>query len=336
MTLGDRRLAATLHTGDMPFAELVRYAQEAERLGYHGFNLFEESGKEAFAVLAVLAGRTERIALMTGVVSYMSRTPMLLAMGTRTILQLAPGRFALGIGTGGIGFVEQGHGLPIERPARRARETLEIIRGFLERPRFSYDGDWFHVRDFHLREGPLEAHVPIYLAALGPRMVETAALYFDGLISNWVTRESLADIKERVARTCAAAGRDPAEVKILALEMTAADPDDAASRDAMRRGCAFYYASPHYFHIAEVSGFGEAATAARAVWRAGDYARAATMVSDEFLAKFTLAGSPAACRARLEWLLAEGVYPIIYPVPRHDRVVVDHFTAIERVAGLLD
>jgi 5,10-methylenetetrahydromethanopterin reductase len=329
------RLAVTLHTGDMSVDEIIHYAQTAEELGYHAVSITEESGKEAFALLALLAEKTESVTLMTGILSFMSRTPMLLAMGTRTIWDLSNGRFELGIGTGGVGFVEQGHGLPIKHSARRARETVEIIRRFLTEERFSYEGEWYNVKNFHLREGPIPQPVPLYLAALGPLMVEAAAKYYDGFISNWVTEESLADIRQRVNKACDEVGRDPADVQILALEMAPADPDDAASRDAMRRGCAFYYASRHYFHIAEVSGFAEEAGRVREVWETRDYKKAASLVSDEFLEKFTLTGSPTQCSERLRWLLDEGVYPIIYPVPRHDRMVEDHFETIARVAGYL-
>jgi alkanesulfonate monooxygenase SsuD/methylene tetrahydromethanopterin reductase-like flavin-dependent oxidoreductase (luciferase family) len=329
------KLGVTLHTGDMSVEEIIRYAQVAEALGYHSVSMTEESGKEAFALLALLAEKTDTITLRTGILSFISRTPMLLAMGTRTIWDLSGGRFELGVGTGGVGFVEQGHGIPIERSARRARETAEIIRRFLTEERFSYEGEWYHIKNFHLREGPIPQHVPMYLAALGPMMVATAAKYYDGFITNWVTEESLADIRRRVNVACDKVGRDPAEVQILALEMAPADPDDQASRDAMRRGCAFYYASQHYFHIAEVSGFAEEATAVRDVWASKDYKKAASMVSDEFLEKFTLTGSHEKCRERLDWLLEEGVYPIIYPVPRHDLMVEDHFTTIERVASYL-
>jgi alkanesulfonate monooxygenase SsuD/methylene tetrahydromethanopterin reductase-like flavin-dependent oxidoreductase (luciferase family) len=329
------QLGVTLHSGDMSVEEIIRYARTAEDLGFEGFSLTEENGKEAFSLLALLSEATDRITLQTGILSFLTRTPMLLAMGARTAWELSGGRFRLGIGTGGVGFVEQGHGLEIKRSTARAKETIEIVRSFLTKERFSYDGEWFHVKDFHLREGPIEAHLPIYLAALGPRMVETAAKYYDGFITNWVTEESLADIRARIERAAAEVDRDPAEVRILALEMTTADPGDDDSRNAMRRGCAFYYASKHYFHISEVSGFGEEATKVRDVWEQRDYKKAASLVSDDFLEKFTLTGSPEQCRERLDWLLAEGVYPIIYPVPRHALMVEDHFTTIERVAGYL-
>ncbi|MFQ5858947.1 MAG: LLM class flavin-dependent oxidoreductase, partial [Anaerolineae bacterium] len=149
-------MGVALHSSDVSMDDLIRYVQEAESLGYDGYWAFEESGREAFAVLALAAQATQRIRLATGIVSFYSRTPTLLAMGASTIYRLSGGRFALGIGTGGIGFMERGHGISIERPLRRARETVEIVRGLLTRNRFSYEGDQFHVRDFHLREGPLD------------------------------------------------------------------------------------------------------------------------------------------------------------------------------------
>ena len=115
-----QEMGATLHTGDLGMQDLVRYAREAESLGYEGIWLTEESGKEAFATLAVLSQATQRIRLGTAIVNFYSRTPTLLAMGARTLFELSGGRFALGLGTGGVGFMERGHGLAIERPLRRA------------------------------------------------------------------------------------------------------------------------------------------------------------------------------------------------------------------------
>src|SRR5439155_6387913 len=127
----DMEMGATLHTGDLSFEEISRYAREAEALGYEGFWLTEENGKEAFSLLSLLARDTTRIRLATGIVNFYSRSPMTLAMGARTIDRLSGGRFALGLGTGGIGFTVRGHGIPIEKPVARAREVVEIVRGFL-------------------------------------------------------------------------------------------------------------------------------------------------------------------------------------------------------------
>jgi alkanesulfonate monooxygenase SsuD/methylene tetrahydromethanopterin reductase-like flavin-dependent oxidoreductase (luciferase family) len=325
-------MGITLHTGDMGMDDILRYAQEAESLGYEGFWLTEESGKEAFAVLAVLARATKRIRLATGIVNFYSRSPTLLAMGASTIHRLSGGRFALGLGSGGVGFMERGHGIKTERPLARARETVEIVRGLLTSKRFSYDGQWFTPRDFHLREGPVDGAIPLYLAALNPKMVGVASRVADGFIANWLTEESLQEYQGIIQREATAAGRDPKQVKILTLTMTCVDPNDEAAMTAMRRGLAFYCASEHYHHIAEISGFGRQAKEIKAVWETGDFKGASRMVTDVMCEKFGLAGSRDACRKRLRWMLDAGVYPIIYPLPRHDRMVEDHFATIRLAA----
>ncbi len=325
-------MGVTLHTGDLSMDDILRYAQEAESLGYEGFWLTEESGKEAFATLALLARATHSIRLATGIVNFYSRTPTLLAMGTSTIYRLSGGRFALGLGSGGVGFMERGHGIKIERPLARARETVEIVRGLLTSKRFSYEGRWFRPRNFHLREGPIDGNVPMYLSALNPRMVGVAAQVADGFITNWLTEESLEEYQAIIKREAHAAGRDPKKVQILTLLMTCVDPKDEAAMNAMRRGLAFYFASEHYHHIAEISGFGPEAKQVKAVWDTGDFKGASRLVTDAMVEKFSLTGTPEACRRRLHWMLDAGVYPIIYPLPRQDCMVEDHFATMRLAA----
>jgi 5,10-methylenetetrahydromethanopterin reductase len=328
-------MGVTLHTGDLDFGDIVRYAQEAESLGYEGFWLTEENGKEAFSLLALLTQTTNKIRLATGIVNFYSRSPMSLAMGASTIYRLSGGRFALGLGTGGVGFTVRGHGMEIEKPIARARESVEIVRRFLSEKRFSYDGRWFRVQNFHLREGPVEGELPVYLAALGPQMVRAAARYYDGFIMNWPTDEAIAEYKTLVEKEASAVGRDPNEVKVLTLLMTVTDPSDSASVDAMRRGLAFYCASEHYLHIADVSGLGREARKVKEVWETRDYEAAAKLVTDDMVEKFSLCGTPEQCRRRLRSMLDKGVYPIIYPVPRPDRIVEDHFETARLAASYL-
>ncbi len=328
-------LGATLHTGDLDMVDLLRYAREAEALDYDGFWLTEESGKEAFAVLAALALQTQRIGLGTSILSFYTRTPTLLAMGASTIHRLSGGRFALGLGTGGQGFLERGHGIRMERPLRRARETVEIVRGLLREQRFSYEGEWFRPREFRLREGPIDGPLPIYLSALNPKMVGVAACVADGLIGNWLTEESLHEIQGIVGQSAPTAGRDPTQFQVLTLLMTCPDPDDPAAVDAMRRGVAFYCAAQSYHHVAAISGYGAEVKRVYDLWATGDFAGATRLVSDAMIEKLTLTGSRAACQAKLRWMLDAGVYPLVYPIPRRDRMVEDHFAAIRLVASYL-
>ncbi len=327
-------MGVMLHTGDMPYDDIIRYAQEAESLGYHGFWLTEESGKEAFSLLGVLARETKRINLCTGIVNFYSRSPTTLAMAARSIHELSHGRFGpFGVGTGGVGFMERGHGIVIDRPVGRARETIEIVRGLLSQKRFSYpNGKWFRPQDFHLREGPIDKKIPIWLAALGPQMAEMAGKVADGMISNWLVPESLAIYRSQIKKGTEQTNRKLSDVTVSALTQVTIDYKDPAAVSAQRRGLAFYCASKHYHPIADAAGFGDEARKVFDIWQTGDFKKAAANVSDEFMKKFTITGDEETARNYLKWMKAEGCYPIIYPLPRHSNIVEDHFIAMRNMA----
>jgi len=327
-------IGVMLHTGDMPMEDISRYAQEAESLGYEGFWITEESGKEGFAVLAAVARDTQRIKLGTSILNFYSRTPTMLALGASTLYRMSAGRFIhFGLGTGGIGFTERGHGVRIERPLARARETVAIVRGLLTSQRFSYTGQWFHVQDFRLREGPVDGRIFIYLSALNPKMAGQAARVADGLIANCLTEEAYEAYVAIARKEAEAVGRNPDEIKFLTLAMTAGE--DAASVDAMRRGLAFYLASPHYYHIAELSGYGTEAKQIQALWGTRDFTSASRLVTDAMVEKFAIMGSVEQRRKKLQWMMEKNVYPIIYPIPRTGHTVDDHFLVINLIARYL-
>ncbi len=325
-------IGATLHTGDMPIADIVTYAQTAEALGLDGFWLTEESGKEAFAVLAVLAQQTRRIALCTGIINFYSRSPTLIAMGASTIDRLSGGRMRLGLGSGGIGFMQRGHGVALEDPLERAREYVTIIRRLLSGERVTHEGRWFRPQNFRLREAPLRKNLEIYLSALNPRMTRLAAEIADGFIANCITEEYLAELREQIGIGAARAGRDPASVKILTLTMTCVEPDNAEARLAIKKGLALYCASSHYHHIFGLSGFRAEAERIKAIWDAGDFDGAARAMSDGMVETFTVTGGRDQCRRRMRLYLENGVYPIIYPLPRPGRVLEDMQAALRLAA----
>ena len=124
----------------MPYtAAGVELVREAERLGVDSVWVPEFWAGDALTPLAYLAARTSTIRLATGIVQLGARTPAMLAMSALSLQSLSDGRFVLGIGTSGPQVMEGWHGVRFDRPVRRTRETIEIIRtvtaGRTPRPR---------------------------------------------------------------------------------------------------------------------------------------------------------------------------------------------------------
>ena len=324
----------TIHSGDHTLKDILDYGRVAERLRYDGFWLTEESGKEAFSVLSMLSNKTKKIRLGTGIVNIYSRTPTLLAMSISTLDEISSRRAFLGLGTGGIGFITRGHGLTIEDPVNRMREYVTIIRKLISFERLSYDGKYFHIKNFQLRQEPPRKDVPIYLAGLNPKMQQLAGEVADGTIVNMLTDEALGEIKENVRIGAERTGRDPKKVGIYALSMTLCGQNQS-SYDAMKKTVAFYAASPHYHHIMAGAGYGEIAKQVKDLWEQNKHDEALHLVSDDMVKDLTITGPPSAIRKRTLKYISSGVYPIVYPIVRHESVKRDTLYAMKAVAGKL-
>src|SRR5207244_6784955 len=140
------------------------------------------------------------------------------------------------------------------------------------------------------------------------KMIGTAARVADGVSSNWLTPESLAEYRGIIDESARSSGRDPAEVRIGTLLMVCVDPDDEDALFAARRGLAFYCASDHYLHIADICGMGADAREVKVAWEDREFDRATHLVSDRLLEKFCLVGTPEQHAERIRWLFDNGVY----------------------------
>lgn len=320
----------------MSLDDIVDYAQLAESLDYEAFWITEDNIRDAFVTLDRVVRATERVRVGTGLTSIYARTPATLAMSTATLQNYSGGRFFLTVGTGGIGFVTRGHGTAIERPVRRMREAVEIIRPLLRGERVTYNGDFHSMDDFHIRE-PADIEVPVYLGALNPKMTQLAGEVGDGVLANFLTVERCEEkVKPWLAAGREKGGRDDAEplIATLALAPPAIEGDDdfAEKMLPLRRRVAFYGASPHYRNVLDEAGYGEEADAISAAWLGGDQEGAVALVSTQMAEDLTLAGSDEVLAAKLQAYDDAGIYPVVYPVPRKPHMTADFRSAITRVA----
>src|SRR5881398_1111123 len=113
--------------------EQVELAALGDELGLDSVWISEAWGQDAVSVLGLLAGKTERIALGSGLMQIPARAPAATAMAAASLDVISGGRFRLGLGVSGPQVSEGWYGVPFERPLRRTREYVEIVRRALAR-----------------------------------------------------------------------------------------------------------------------------------------------------------------------------------------------------------
>jgi F420-dependent oxidoreductase-like protein len=301
--------------------EDVDFVVEADKLGAHSVWVPEAWGQDALTPLAYLAARTTSIRLGSGIVQVGARTPANLAMAAASLQTLSGGRFLLGLGTSGPQVMEGWHGVRFTSPLAATRETIDIVRKALAGDKLEYHG---RIYDLPLPGGPgrpirsmlpVEAPVPIYIAALGPKNLALTGEIADGWIGNAFLPERadafLPFIETGIAK--AGAGRRLADLDLLipvAVEFTD-DVDEAAARHA--RGYAFTIGAmggkdSNFYNAAFArQGFADDVAAVQDLWLAGRREEAAERVPRDIGLKTNLLGPPAMVKDRLRLYRRAGI-----------------------------
>jgi probable F420-dependent oxidoreductase len=302
-------------SGGLPPADIVECVRLAEALGYESAWVAEGHGGDQFAVLGACALATRRILLGTSISSVFVRSATTIGMAAATVDQLSGGRFVLGLGSSHRVQVEPEHGLAFVQPTARLRDTVAIVRALVRDGVVSYRGEAVTIERFDLWFPPHRPDVPIYVAALFPRMLEIAGELADGVLLTWPTPTTIARAVEHVALGARRAGREATAVDVGSLIPCAVADTAAAARDALRPAVGLYAGFfPRYNRLLAEAGFGEAVREIKTAFDRGGRQAAAKVVPDELIDAVALAGTPATCRDRLAAYRRAGLaLPIVSP-----------------------
>ncbi len=294
--------------------DLQELGMLAEELGYDTVWAPEGGGRDSLTALATIAMKTERVMLGTGILPIYARTATNTAMGAAGMAAVSGGRFILGLGVGHKPSVEGRDGVPFRQPMARLRETITIVRALLAGEDVAHEGRHFNISSASLGGAAPKDRVPIYIAALGPQMLEMAGEMADGVLMNWTAESFIADAVQHVKRGAENAGRDPSEIDIAGYVRVAAGGDEDAVRASLRGQVARYASNTFYRNFFVETGFGDEMTEAAEALAAGDLARASEAITPEMQDQLAVVGSPEECKAALERRRAAGLQlPVVAP-----------------------
>jgi alkanesulfonate monooxygenase SsuD/methylene tetrahydromethanopterin reductase-like flavin-dependent oxidoreductase (luciferase family) len=194
--------------------------------------------------LSAAAVQTTRIGLGVAIMQSYLRHPLALASQALTVASLAPGRFRLGVGPGGKGFVENMLGLDFSRPLAHLREYVTVLRTYLAEGKVNFDGQFFHVHA-QMMAGVQPPKVSVPISALRAASYRLAGEVADGAISWLSPIPYLVKMALPAMQEGAQAASRPTP-PLLAHVLVAMSTDRAAIRAATRAQFGFYARIPHY------------------------------------------------------------------------------------------
>jgi 5,10-methylenetetrahydromethanopterin reductase len=222
---------------DLSFDELLAVAISAENAGFDQVwvsnDLFLRS---APALVGALAASTSRIGLGIAVMNPYSVHVSELAMVAATLQEISGGRFLLGLGAGSEQFLGWA-GIDRAHPLATTRSALVSLRALLGHDDVDTAQlpDWFGAQS--VLRFAVSTPVPVYVGAMGPKMLEMAGRHADGALPLLYPPERYASTRAHVLAGTAHASRS---FDLPACFWVSVSDDAAAARTALAEKLAYY------------------------------------------------------------------------------------------------
>ena len=211
-----------------PTAAAQEAARLVESLGFATLWIPEAVGRDPFVAAANYLSATATLRIATGIANIYARDPMTTAACQKTLAEAYPERFLLGLGVSHHHLVARLRKHDYSKPLSYMRQYLADMDEAL-----------------FMAVGPAKDPGRV-IAALGPKMLETAAGQAQGAHPYFTTPEHTALARQTM-------GEGP----LLAPEqMVVVETDPAKARAIARGGMAVYMRAPNYLNNLERLGFG--------------------------------------------------------------------------------
>lgn len=238
-------------SGAPPPAALLAAAEQAEAQGFASLWLGEHilwrtPVFEALTAVALLAGRTRRIKVGTGVLLLPLRHPTLVAKQAATLDYLTEGRLLLGIGVGGEYPPEfAACGVDVRERGPRTDEALPLLRRLWAGESVSHQGRFYQLDGVGIAPLPAQpGGPPLWIGGRSPAAYRRVARFGDGWIAYLLSPERMAEGWAQVRVAAEAIDRDPASLSLGIHLFSYIGPTRAAAEAAAVPALSRYYNQP--------------------------------------------------------------------------------------------
>jgi alkanesulfonate monooxygenase SsuD/methylene tetrahydromethanopterin reductase-like flavin-dependent oxidoreductase (luciferase family) len=312
----------------LPMDAIPELARLAEKHGFDCAWAGEANNKDPTVMLAAIAAVTRTLKIGSAVYHIFGRTPATLALQAVGLEELSGGRFLLGIGASNP-TIARWHGMAGDRRLGRVREYIEIVRRAMKGEKLKVDGRFFVTEGFKLAFQPSGRLIPIYLAALGPKMSRLAGEIADGVRINIANPPEVRRIAHEARRGAAEAGRDPAKLEVICKVRCSVARDSKAAREALSYPLTFYALADYYRDLIARMGFREEVEAMRVAWQASGFHAARAQITDRLFEGLPMiaATSVAEVKEKIRPYEEAGCTRIIIPYVPASQNAVEEFKA---------
>lgn len=133
-----------------------------------------------FVMLALLAARTTRLRLQTGILVLPYRNPFIVARDVATLDRYSNGRVTLSVGAGYLKGEYRALGVDFEQRNELMDEYIRALRASLTGEEFTFEGSGYTAFGNRIIPGPVQKRLPIYVGGNAKRAIRRAVDLCDG------------------------------------------------------------------------------------------------------------------------------------------------------------
>ena len=256
----------------------------AEERGFGAVWKGESNSRDPLVLLTAYAARTTRLELGTAIYHMYGRSPVTLGIQAATLNEYSGGRLILGLGVANP-VIAAWHGDTYDRPLRRIREYVDLVRATYAGERLDYAGEFYSSSSgFKLAFEPPPHPLRLTLAALGPQISRLTGKIADGVMINMADPARVRQIVEWCHEGARSAGRDPAGFEVIPKIRVALNKDVALARRALKKVITFYALQNGYSQAISEMGFAEEVARVRSAYETDGFRAAMGQVSDDLFA----------------------------------------------------
>ena len=282
--------------------DVTKYAEE------NGFDraYTTESLTDTFAINMVMAMKTTTIEVGSFIAIIYLRHPYITAQAATTLSDISNGRFILGLG---LGHPPRNAAMNIKtgKPTVDLRNYVSEVKGLLkgenvypDLPVQTYQGK---VLGFKKPRND----IPVFTAAVGPRMTKLSGEISDGIMLYMVPQSRIKKLVNLKNEGALEKKRDPLSVKVDLGIHTFFSEDLQLARDKARETRTYWLGLPAYIRSIRESGFVKEADLISKAFHENDQKGISSNITDELIDQFCLVGPRNRCLEKLDGLRSEGV-----------------------------
>ncbi len=215
-------------------AAIKDFTQAAEDLGYNhvlaydhvlGVNPDREGGwsgpytyrdpfQEPLTLFSFMAGFTEKLEFITGIIILPQRQTALVAKQAATLDVLSSGRLRLGVALGWNKVEYDCLNKDFHNRGERFEEQIHVLRKLWTQELVSFDGQWHQIPDAGLNPLPVQRPIPLWFGGHAEPVLRRVAEMADGWLPNYRTPQDASEALDKLQAYLEKQGRSLTEIGI--------------------------------------------------------------------------------------------------------------------------